>query len=412
MKKLFKCILAVALMFTCSINPIWAAGSQTANNTIVDVKDETGNEPTDYTVIFDASYDIEGSDLSLLDKEGFTLLTNDVLVAENANGTIADVENVTVTFEVPNLVAGTIEVYGNTGNGWELLDATINVEAKTITATFAKLPAAIAIMHTIDKTALVEAIEAAKAIDASKYTDASIAALASALTAAEVVNTNEDATQEQVDAAVAALKAAINALEAKEEPKVMDFYDVQDKSAWFYGSVEKAFQLGLMGATGKAPVEGKPFFEPDTNISRGMVATVLYRMAGMPTVTYTARFTDVANNLWYTNAIEWAAGATIVNGYGNTGKFGPDDNITRQDLAIMLRNYATKQAGLDGAATVDFSSFKDGSVVDAYAASAVAWCVENGIMSGSVKADGTYLMPKANATRAECAKMFSLLAEK
>ena len=167
-----------------------------------------------------------------------------------------------------------------------------------------------------------------------------------------------------------------------------------------------------MGATGKAPVNGKPFFEPDTNISRGMVATVLYRMAGMPTVTYTARFTDVANNLWYTNAIEWAAGATIVNGYGNTGEFGPDDNITRQDLAIMLRNYATKQAGLDGAATVDFSSFKDGNEVDAYAASAVAWCVENGIMSGSVKADGTYLMPKANATRAECAKMFSLLAEK
>ena len=182
---------------------------------------------------------------------------------------------------------------------------------------------------------------------------------------------------------------------------------MQDKSAWFYGSVEKAFQLGLMGATGKAPVNGKPFFEPDTNISRGMVATVLYRMAGMPKVTYAGKFPDVANNLWYTNAIEWAAANGVVSGYKD-GTFGPDANITRQDLAIMLRNYATK-AGLATNATVNFDAFKDGKDVDSYAASAVAWCVDAGLMSGANKADGKYLNPKANATRAECAKMFALL---
>ncbi len=193
------------------------------------------------------------------------------------------------------------------------------------------------------------------------------------------------------------------------DPKpVMDFYDVQDKSAWFYGSVEKAFQKGLMGATGKAPVDGKPWFEPDTNISRAMVATVLYRMAGKPKVEFKATFSDVTNgSLWYSTAITWAAQNGVVSGYKD-GRFGPDDNITRQDLAIMLRNYA-KSAGLNTNVSVDFAAFKDGKQVVDYAASAVAWCVEAKLMSGSVKADGTYLMPTANATRAECAKMFSLL---
>ncbi len=267
---------------------------------------------------------------------------------------------------------------------------------------------------TVDKAALVKAITDAKAVDTTKYTEATVTVLTTALTAAESVNADENATQEAVDAAVKALTDAIDSLEEKPatpqpEPKpTMDFYDVQDKSAWFYGSVEKAFQKGLMLATGKAPVDGKPWFEPDTNISRGMVATVLYRMAGQPKVEFKATFKDVTNaNLWYSTAITWAAQNGVVSGYKD-GRFGPDDNITRQDLAIMLRNYA-KAAGLDTNVTVDFAAFKDGKQVVDYAQSAVAWCVEAKLMSGSVKADGTYLMPTANATRAECAKMFSLL---
>ena len=167
--------------------------------------------------------------------------------------------------------------------------------------------------------------------------------------------------------------------------------------------------LEKRGATGKKD-PNKPnaiFFEPDANITRGMVATVLYRMAGKPSVEFSAAFNDVASGLWYTSAIEWAANAKVVSGYKD-GRFGPDDNITRQDLAIMLRNYA-KATGLDTNATVDFSSFKDGNKVVSYAQSALAFCIETGLISGSTKADGKYLNPTANATRAECAKMFSLL---
>ncbi len=269
-------------------------------------------------------------------------------------------------------------------------------------------------MPEVDKTALQTLFEEAMKVDSDLYTEASMEEFIYAYNNASKVLHNENATQEAVDAAVKALTDAINALEEKPvipqpDPKpTMDFYDVQDEKAWFYGSVEKAFTKGLMLATGKAPVDGKPWFEPDTNISRGMVATVLYRMAGQPKVEFKATFSDVTNgSLWYSTAITWAAQNGVVSGYKD-GRFGPDDNITRQDLAIMLRNYA-KAAGLDTNVTVDIAAFKDGKQVVDYAQSAVAWCVEAKLMSGSQKGDGTYLMPTANATRAECAKMFSLL---
>ncbi len=215
--------------------------------------------------------------------------------------------------------------------------------------------------------------------------------------------------QDEIDQMVADLNMLISKLVKLE---AMNFEDVQDEKAWFYGSVEKAYQIGLMGATGKKDAN-KPeakFFEPDAPITRGMVATVLYRMAGQPKVEFDATFKDVTDaSLWYSTAITWAASANVVSGYKD-GRFGPDDNITRQDLAIMLRNYA-KAAGLDTNKQADLTSFLDDDKVDGYATSAVAWCVEAKLMSGQKTADGNLLNPKNNASRAECAKMFALLYE-
>ena len=187
--------------------------------------------------------------------------------------------------------------------------------------------------------------------------------------------------------------------------KVINFEDVKVKD-WFYSSVEDAYNYGLMANTGK----GATFFEPNEPITRGMVATVLYRMAGKPSVEFKATFKDVTNSkLWYASAITWASQNNVVSGYKD-GNFGPDDYITRQDLAIMLRNFA-KANGLDTNVKVDFSAFKDGNKVVSYAQSAVAFCTNAKLMSGAKKADGVYLNPTDNATRAECAKMFSLLYE-
>ena len=187
----------------------------------------------------------------------------------------------------------------------------------------------------------------------------------------------------------------------------MPFEDVKTKD-WFYTSVKEAYQLGLMGKLKEE--KGIQYFGPDVNISRGMVATVLHRMENNPKVEFKPIFTDVTSaNLWYSNAITWAASKQIVSGYKD-GRFGPDDNIIRQDLAIMLRNYA-KSKGLNVDKVATLTSFKDEHSLDGYAYSAIAWCVENKIMSGSTQKDGVYLRPKKNATRAECAKMFSILAK-
>ena len=118
MKNLIKLVLAIALMFTASVNPVWAADSQTVNNTVVNVVDKDGNEPNDYYVEFDKTVEITGVKLEDLTKD-YALITNDVLVAIDRDGEQTEVENVTVTFEVPNLVEyPVLAVYGNTGDGW------------------------------------------------------------------------------------------------------------------------------------------------------------------------------------------------------------------------------------------------------------------------------------------------------
>ncbi len=180
----------------------------------------------------------------------------------------------------------------------------------------------------------------------------------------------------------------------------LDFVDIEKKE-WYFEVVAKSIYDGLMCGT------SFNHFEPDANMTRAMVATVLYRMAGQLKVEYTGKFKDVANNIWYTKAIEWAASANVVSGYQD-GNFGCDDPITRQDLAIMLSNFA-KAYGIDTIKQVDLASFKDQDKVESYAQSAIAFCIEAGFMSGSNQGDGKYINPTANATRAQCAKMFSLL---
>ncbi len=142
------------------------------------------------------------------------------------------------------------------------------------------------------------------------------------------------------------------------------------ESDWFFKVVMKATRAGLMKNTGL----GIGQFEPNLEISRGMVATVLYRMANTPDVSKTMIFSDVKDQVWYTNAIYWASANKVVSGYKD-GRFGPDENITRQDLAIMLRNFA-KSKGLNTNVDASLDQFKDANQVVSYAQSAIAWCVE------------------------------------
>lgn len=160
--------------------------------------------------------------------------------------------------------------------------------------------------------------------------------------------------------------------------------------AWYHDSVHYCIEKGLMNGY------GNHIWGPNNILSRAMLAQILYNLAGRPRVTGSSPFTDVASGAWYADAVIWAAAKGVVEGYGN-GKFGPDNPITREQLATMLWRYIGKPA-----AVVGLSGFKDAGQIGDWAADAMDWAMANGILEGY--GDGT-LRPTGNATRAEAATM-------
>ena len=149
-------------------------------------------------------------------------------------------------------------------------------------------------------------------------------------------------------------------------------------------------------------------FGPLDSLARAQFAVILHRMNGEPDVPYSARFHDVGAGLWYTNAILWAADTQVVTGYSN-GNFGPGDLINREQMALMMYRYANYK-GYDTSARADFSSYQDASMVSDFAAEAMQWAVGEKIITG--KYNETQLDPKGNASRAECATIIMRFVEK
>ena len=131
-----------------------------------------------------------------------------------------------------------------------------------------------------------------------------------------------------------------------------------------------------------------------------MIVTVLWRMEGQPEAAGIHAFTDVGSGAYYADAVAWADGNGIVLGYGD-GKFGPEDTITREQLAAILWRYA-QYKGKDVGAGGTLERFTDAAAVSGYAQEAMRWATGQGILSG--KGDGI-LDPMGQATRAETAAM-------
>ncbi len=148
-------------------------------------------------------------------------------------------------------------------------------------------------------------------------------------------------------------------------------------------------------------------FGPTNKLTRGMMVTILYKMEGSPKVTAASNFTDVkdSSKYYYKPAI-WAAEKKIVSGY-NDGRFGPSDNITREQLAIILYKYA-KYKKKDVSKTTELTAFSDSNKVASYALKQVKWAVASGVITGS----NGKLNPKGNATRAEVAAMMEKYCKK
>lgn len=176
-----------------------------------------------------------------------------------------------------------------------------------------------------------------------------------------------------------------------------------DAKAWYHEGVDYALTNGLMNGVGG----GK--FEPDGQLTRAQLVTVLYRAAGEPdTGKQVNPFTDVADDTWYTKAVIWAANNGIVNGVAKN-TFAPDDSITREQIAAMLYRYAGAKAVKED----KLSAFPDAAKVSDWAKEALNWAVAGGLINGVADANGTAnLEPQATATRAQIATILMRWLEK
>ena len=178
------------------------------------------------------------------------------------------------------------------------------------------------------------------------------------------------------------------------------FTDVSEKD-WFYGDVMFVYENGLMLGTSKT------LFSPHGTATRGMMATILWRMEGSPIPKGKNSFTDVEAGKWYADAITWTAENGIFAGYGKD-KFGPDDPITREQLAAIFYRYADYK-GYDLTVKGNLDKFKDADKITDYAKTAMQWAVGSGLMKGK---SGNLLDPQGTATRAEIAAMLHRFIEK
>ena len=172
------------------------------------------------------------------------------------------------------------------------------------------------------------------------------------------------------------------------------FCDVPS-SAWYVDYVQFVYDNGLMKGTSETT------FEPETTLSRAMVAQILYNRAGKPDVSGEAKFNDVPKDQWYYQAVQWAGEQGIVNGVGD-GKFEPEADVTREQLAMMLYN-AQGKPEVDSS----LSGFEDTNTISDWAVNAVKWAVSEKIINGSKENGKLYINPTGNATRAEAATMFT-----
>lgn len=181
--------------------------------------------------------------------------------------------------------------------------------------------------------------------------------------------------------------------------QVLPFADVAP-DAWYYEAVGYVYRNGVMNGT------GPDAFQPDLRLSRAMIAQILSNLEGAGGYEGGAWFSDVADGAWYANAIGWASVQGLVEGYGD-GRFGPEDAITREQLAVVLCRYAGVK-GYDMTPSASLDGFVDAAQVSPWAREAMAWTVGTGLITGK---DGARLDPAGTATRAEAAAVLMRLLE-
>ena len=233
------------------------------------------------------------------------------------------------------------------------------------------------------------------ALPNSGYVLKSLTVTTASGTSVPVANQSSGKYTFTMPAAAVTVKAVFAAQETDPD---FPFADVA-KGSWYYEGVRYAYENGLMSGTGEGT------FSPDLPTSRGMLVTILYRLAGSPAAG-SASFTDVVKGQWYADGVAWASANGVVSGYPD-GSFRPNDTITRGQMAAILYQYARIQGKLDDS-RADLSIFSDLDSLSAYAKEPMSWAVAQGLFSG-VSADT--LAPGGSTTRAQAAVILTAFSK-
>ncbi|MFR7741596.1 MAG: S-layer homology domain-containing protein [Flavonifractor plautii] len=197
-----------------------------------------------------------------------------------------------------------------------------------------------------------------------------------------------------------ASKVTVEAVFTAAKVEGLPFTDVTSGD-WFYDAVAYVYDKGMMEGTTDTT------FAPTMNLTRSMIAQVLYNLEERPEAPGAAGFPDVAAGAWYADAVNWAAARGIVKGY-DTGAFGPEDSVTREQLAAILYRYAQAKGYDTTQGGMAVREFSDSASISDWAQEAMAWAVNAQVLSG--KGNGV-LDPQGTATRAEVAQMLMNFGE-
>ena len=190
--------------------------------------------------------------------------------------------------------------------------------------------------------------------------------------------------------------------QSPEDVNFTDIFRFQDvpMDAWYVDAVTYTVQKGLFKGVSET------LFAPEETMTRAMLVTVLHRMEGSPAPAAGSGFEDVPDGTWYTDAVAWARENGVVKGYSDT-RFGPDDPVTREQMAAILYRYTGKK-GRDVSKTADLSRYDDESTVSDWAKQAMCWANAEGLLIGRSE---TTLNPRDTATRAEVAMILMRYCE-
>lgn len=183
-----------------------------------------------------------------------------------------------------------------------------------------------------------------------------------------------------------------------------DFLDMPPVTDWSHAGIDFVYFYGIMNGNGNGT------FAPEADLSRAMLAQILYNWEDRPEVSYSGVFTDVSQKDWYASAVEWAYQEQIILGVGS-GKFDPETPVSREQLATILFRYAQRW-GIDTTNRADLTQFPDSNTVGQWYGEAMEWAVAEGIINGSTDYGVTRLLPQKGASRAVVAALMMRFIER